>query len=94
VCGCAKILDFGDSISLFLYCFLMFLFFFTLTTLWDRVDNRISIDVTKSGPDPLLSQLEEARLVKHLIYMSNLGYGYTRSQADLSVLESTDDIFS
>ena len=51
-----------------------------LTTLRDRVDNRISIDVTKSGPDPLLSQLEEARLVKYLIYMSNLGYGYTRSQ--------------
>ena len=48
-----------------------------LTTLRDRVDNRISIDVTKSGPYPLLSQLEEARLVKHLIYMLNLGYGYT-----------------
>lgn len=51
-----------------------------LTTLRDRVDNRISIDVTKSGPDPLLSQLEEVSLVEHLIYMSNLGYGYTRSQ--------------
>ena len=51
-----------------------------LITLTDRADNRISIDVIKSGLDPLLSQLEEARLIEHLICMSNLGYGYTRSQ--------------
>ena len=32
-----------------------------LTTLRDRVDNRTSIDCTKSGPETLLSQLEEGK---------------------------------
>lgn len=44
------------------------------------MDNRIHIDTTKSGPDPLLTELEEARLVNHLRYMSDMGYGYTRMQ--------------
>ena len=37
-----------------------------LTTLRGRVDNRVSIDCTKTGAEPLLSQIEEAKLVKHL----------------------------
>ena len=41
-----------------------------LTTLRDRVDNRVSIDCTKTGPEPLLSQIEKAKLVKHLQVVS------------------------
>ena len=37
-----------------------------LTTLRDRVAGAISIDVTKSGPDPVLSMEEEARLTRHI----------------------------
>ena len=51
-----------------------------LTTLRDRVDNRVSIDCTKTGPEPLLSQIEEAKLVKHLQDLASVGYGYTRAE--------------
>ena len=51
-----------------------------LTTLRDRVDNRVSIDCTKTGPEPLLSQIEEAKLVKHLQDLTSVGYGYTRAE--------------
>ena len=51
-----------------------------LTTLRDRVDNRMSIDCTKTGPEPLLSQIEEAKLVKHLQDLAFVGYGYTRAK--------------
>ncbi|KAJ8309288.1 LOW QUALITY PROTEIN: hypothetical protein KUTeg_014162 [Tegillarca granosa] len=51
-----------------------------LTTLRDRVDQRVHVDTVKSGPDPLLSELEEARLVEHIGYMAELGYGYSRAQ--------------
>lgn len=37
-----------------------------LTTLRDRVDNRDDLDCTKSGPDPLLTQIEEGKLVGNL----------------------------
>ena len=51
-----------------------------LTTLRDRVDKRVSVDTTKSGPEPIFSAFEEAKLVDHIRYMSNMGYGYTRNQ--------------
>lgn len=51
-----------------------------LTTLKDRVDNRVFIDCTKSGPETLLSQLEEAKLVAHIKDLAAVGYGYTRAE--------------
>ena len=35
-----------------------------LTTLRD--DIRVSVDCTRSGPEPILSQLEESKLVAHI----------------------------
>ena len=49
-------------------------------TLRDRVNRRISIDTVKSGPDPVLSLEEEARLVSHIKELAEVGYGYTRSE--------------
>ena len=37
-----------------------------LTTLRDRVDSRISIGTTSSGPSPLFDQMEEAKFVEHI----------------------------
>ena len=51
-----------------------------VTTLRDRVDNKISIDVIKSGPDPVLNLEEEARLVAHLRELTEVGYGYACSE--------------
>lgn len=59
-----------------------------LTTLRDRVDVRVSEETVKSSPDTLLSQEEEARLVNHFKYTTEVGYGYTRSQ----VFELTTDL--
>jgi hypothetical protein len=36
--------------------------------------------IHRSGPGPLLSQLEEARLVEHISYMAKVGYPYTRAE--------------
>ena len=51
-----------------------------LTTLRDRVDNRISVDTTSLGPSPLFNQMEEAKLVEHIKDIAYVGYGYTRSE--------------
>ena len=51
-----------------------------MATLRDRVDNRVSIGCTKSGPEILLSQLEEAKLVAHIKDLAAVGYGYTRAE--------------
>ncbi|CAC5360072.1 unnamed protein product [Mytilus coruscus] len=51
-----------------------------LTTLRDRVDGRIHIDTVKSGPAPLFSQEEEAKLVIYIKMMAAYGYGYSRSE--------------
>lgn len=50
-----------------------------ISTLRDRVAHRVSIDTLKSGPDPVLSQEEEAKLCAHLKSLAEVGYGYTRS---------------
>ena len=49
------------------------------TTLCDRVRGRVPIDSTKPGPSPILSQTEEKKLVDHIMYVSSIGYGYTRA---------------
>ena len=49
------------------------------TTLCDRVRGRVPIDSTKPGPSPILSQMEEKKLVDHIMYMSSIGYGYSRA---------------
>ena len=41
-----------------------------LTTQRDRVNNT----------EPLLSQIEKAKLVKHLQDLASVGYGYTRDE--------------
>ena len=51
-----------------------------LTTLRDRVDNRISVDTTSSGPSPLFNQMREAELEEHIKDMAYVRYGYTRSE--------------
>ncbi|XP_062621365.1 uncharacterized protein LOC134282954 [Saccostrea cucullata] len=51
-----------------------------LTTLRDCVDNRVDIDCIKTGPEPLLSQFEEAKLVNHLKELASVRYGYTRAE--------------
>lgn len=74
-----------------------------LTTLRDRVDNRVSIDCTKPGPEPVLSQLEEAKLVSHIKELAAVCYGYTRAEVlnmasdyavSLGKREKTDKPFS
>ena len=49
------------------------------TTLCDRVKGRVPIHSTKPGPSPILNQTEEKKLVDHTMYMSSIGYGYTRA---------------
>jgi transposase-like protein len=48
-----------------------------LQTLGDRITEKISIDVVKSGKASVFSLEEEARLVNHLKEMATLGYSYT-----------------
>ena len=50
------------------------------TTLRDRVHGRIDPEMTTPGPQALLSQHEEAVFVEHIKSMSQLGYGYSRSE--------------
>ena len=49
-------------------------------TLSDRVHGRVSIDCTKPGPSPTLSNIEEASLCEHVKCMSSIGYRYSRSE--------------
>ncbi|CAC5377712.1 unnamed protein product [Mytilus coruscus] len=60
-----------------------------LTTLRDRVDGRIHIDTVKSGPAPLFSQEEEAKLVDHVKMMAAYGYGYSRSETIMMASDFT-----
>ncbi|CAC5364189.1 unnamed protein product [Mytilus coruscus] len=43
-----------------------------------KVDAKVDPETMKSGPPPLFSLEQEARLVNHIKKMSHLGYGYTR----------------
>ncbi|XP_053407615.1 uncharacterized protein LOC123547372 isoform X1 [Mercenaria mercenaria] len=46
-------------------------------TLTARVKNRVALDVTRSGPGPILTVEEERKLTSHLIELDHVGYGYT-----------------
>jgi hypothetical protein len=56
-------------------------------TLRDGVKGKISIDCISSGIAPILSQYEEAKIVKHIRIVANLGYGYTRQEVVTSSQE-------
>ena len=49
-------------------------------TLHDRVTGVVDPECVTMGPQPILSQEHEARLVNHVKYMASLGYGYTRQE--------------
>ncbi|XP_060572341.1 uncharacterized protein LOC132730435 isoform X3 [Ruditapes philippinarum] len=51
-----------------------------MQTLRDRVLGHIEPDTTRSGPGPLLSEFEEAKLVDHIKDMAYVGYPYTRAE--------------
>lgn len=51
-----------------------------LTTLRDRVDGRISMGVTRTGPPLLMEKDEEAEIVHFLQTMAKYGYRYTRQE--------------
>ena len=46
----------------------------------DRFDNRVSIDRTKTSQEPLVSRIEEVKLIKHLKDLASDGYGYKRAE--------------
>lgn len=48
------------------------------STLRDRTRHNVSLDC-KPGPTRLFSDEEEKQLVEHIVYMANIGYGYTIS---------------
>ncbi|XP_053407618.1 uncharacterized protein LOC123547372 isoform X4 [Mercenaria mercenaria] len=73
-----------------------------ITTLKDRVHKRVALDVTRSGPGPILSAEEEDKLTTHWNELANVGYGYsqaeiTRQASDYAIMlgkRSADSRFS
>lgn len=72
-----------------------------LTTLRDRVDGQISIDVVSLKPPPLFTQEQESYIVEHIKTMSEIGYEYTRAEVlnlasdyavDLGIREKGKDL--
>ena len=55
------------------------------TTLRDRVSGRVDIDCCNMGKSPILSLDEENKLVKHLLEVAKIGYGYNRKESDYTV---------
>jgi hypothetical protein len=55
------------------------------TTLRDRVSGRVDIDCCNMGKSPILSLDEENKLMKHLLEVANIGYGYNRKESDYTV---------
>ena len=51
-----------------------------VNSLQDRTSGKLSIDVVKSGRAPVYSMEEEAKIVEQLKEMTQLDYGYTRSE--------------
>jgi hypothetical protein len=49
-------------------------------TIRDRVKGNGTIDCVASGTPPILSEYEEAKVVKHINIVANLGYGCTRQE--------------
>lgn len=72
-----------------------------LTTLRDRVDGQISIDVVSLKPPPLFTQEQESYIVEHIKTISEIGYEYTRAEVlnlasdyavDLGIREKGKDL--
>lgn len=57
-----------------------------IKTFKDRVKGHDGIDTFKSGPQTMYSQEEEAFLAKHLITMTQIGFGYSREETNNSAL--------
>ena len=51
-----------------------------LTTLRDRLDDRITFERISSGPVSFLGKHVEQELVEHIHHLAKIGYGYTRLQ--------------
>ena len=51
-----------------------------LTTLRDRIDGRVKVDIQKLGKSPKMSHDEEKNFALHFVQMAELGYGYTRTE--------------
>ena len=47
-------------------------------TLRGRVKGKVTVDA-KAGKETLFTREEEKALVAHLVYMSKIGYGYTKT---------------
>ena len=48
------------------------------SSLRHKLSGRVSEKAIKSGPPPLFSMEEEARLSDHLKFTASVGYGYSR----------------
>ena len=47
-------------------------------TLRNRTTGFVDSEAVRSGPSPMFSQEEEARIANHLKFMASVGYGYSR----------------
>ncbi|KAH3794660.1 hypothetical protein DPMN_148197 [Dreissena polymorpha] len=56
-------------------------------TLRDRIKGRVDPQTVMTGQGPLFSTEEEEKLVDHVKYMENLGYGFTITEV---VTKATD----
>ncbi|KAL4223277.1 hypothetical protein ACF0H5_016749 [Mactra antiquata] len=50
------------------------------SSLCHRLSGRVDPEATHSGPQPLFSMEEEHHYVEHIKFMSDCGYGYSRSE--------------
>ena len=62
------------------------------TTLRERVNGTVDIACLASGPSPMFSQEQEARLVQHVSFLAKVGYGYTRGELCTLATEYAADI--
>ena len=57
-----------------------------VASLRHKLSGRVNAEATRSGPPPLFSQEEEARLADHLKFTASAGYGYSRYTYNLNML--------
>ena len=48
------------------------------SSLRHKLSGRVSEEAVRSGPPPMFTQEEEARLADHLKFTASVGYGYSR----------------
>ncbi len=53
------------------------------STLRDRVHGRVSLECSRPGPPTFFTFEEEKKMVDHILFMSKIGYPYTRNQVGL-----------